>query len=141
MKKTALSLVVLLVGCGTNVDGNWVGDCNIDSGTSTSDTTIDLELVADGKEVSGSGQLIEGGLLSTDVLVDGTLEGKNILLDLQYDLGGSDTGSTGLGGMVEGLFDISYEIDAKVKGDVMEGRCTVRVMGFGVGADIELERQ
>ena len=145
MRCCSAVVLLILVGCGPNVEGNWVGDCNIDSATASSNTTVDLDIVADGKEVSGSGALIEDGLGQLDVVVDGSLEGKNIVMALSYDIGGdtvtrSDTGTT-FGSFMDDLFDISYEIDAKVKGDTMEGRCTIKVFGFGVGTDIVLERQ
>ena len=135
--------LLLLAACGANVEGNWVGDCNIDSTTATTNTTVDLDLEADGKDVTGTGVLIEDGLGDVPVDVEGTLQGKDIVMALNYDLGGVTTSDTGtaLGGMMDDLFQISYEIDAKVKGDTMEGRCSIKVFGFGIGTDIVLERQ
>ena len=47
---------------------------------------------------------------------------------------------TGVGFSAQVGSSTSYTIDATVKGDEMEGRCALAVMGIGIGADIVLER-
>lgn len=125
---------LMIAGCGgADVDGRWVGDCTISGET----TTMDVNLEADGDTVTGDGLVGDIAYGEAPVTVTGTLSGKNIEFDMVYDFFGSDTG----GYVADIDLGIKFGVEAKVKGDTMDGKCRITVMGFGVANDIELTRQ
>ena len=76
--------------------------------------------------------------VKSDTAVTLTIDGREVALDIAYSLG-LGSGTT-IPGDFDDLLDVNYTIDATVKGDQMEGRCAMKVMGIGLGADIVLER-
>ena len=134
-----LVLVPLSACGGADVDGTWVGDCVLSS-SFTEDYALGLEmdLVRDEDSIGGSALLTDELAGELEGVVSGTVDGRDVALDIAYDLG-LGSGTT-MPEEFDDLFDIRYTVDATVKGDQMEGRCAMKVMGIGLGADIVLER-
>ncbi len=151
--RTAMTglVALMLAGCGgtAEVDGVWKGDCVLSGGGEESTMVMTLDLgSSDGETIVGDGTVGDATYGDAPVEITGTIDGKDVALEIVYNLPtlgttnttGTDTGSA-TGGFT-GFDDFlpTLGVDASVKGDEMEGTCSISVMGFAVSSDILLTR-
>jgi len=125
-------LAILLSACGGGNDltGHWEGDCFLSSGFDEDVTYLtELEIDSDEKgELAGEAFFDWTGYGEefVEVELEGERKGK------KFEIGFALPDTLGI--------PMTVDLEGKVDNDEMTGDCVVRVMGFGVGGDLDLDR-
>jgi len=136
MHRLSPLLVVSVTGClfgGPSSVGTWEGTCS--SSFTDEDIPVTLAIETDDKgELDGAGIYLSGGL-GVESALTGTRQGKQVELTLAPpELSGSTT--LGLGTALSP--DLSFDLE--LRGDSMEGSCSMSVFGFSVPLTGTFER-
>ena len=127
MRRMALATLFVLVGCdmGNNMEGNWEGECDILYSGYQYRYDLDIDIDQDdGGDLSGSGELsVYGYKLDGDI--DGTRNGTDV--DMTFEI-------------VNSGYFVDIEMDGIKDGDSIEGDCTIKVYGYAMSGDLELDR-
>lgn len=130
MRWTAGIFACGMVACGGDPVGTWQGDCAVSTVgfEATYGFTLDITEI-DGRDVRGTAGIEDEWGVTEAVLV-GERRGRRLALDLEIELPDE----------VDDEYQISFGVDARVRGDRMVGECAARAGGFVIRNDIELER-
>ena len=109
------TMVIGLAACGgdTNVEGDWEGECRMDSEDFQYDLEFELRVDDDkGGVIEGEGAYLYQGYVFDGVL-DGSRDGTDVELTLEGEYGG---------------YTVKLELDGVLERDDVEGTCR-----FGAG--------
>ena len=116
---------VVAIGCGTQIEGRWTGECEIVSDGQAVTWDLELDIASDkGGEIEGEGELSSFGYK-----YDGDLEGRRDGTDVELAFEVEQAG-----------YNFEIELEGTSDDDRMSGDCEIRGSGVNylVQGDFEL---